>query len=312
MQGIVTLTMNPTIDKSARVARVVADRKLRCESPRHEPGGGGINVSRAVGRLGGESLALYPAGGPIGQMLRDLLDQEAVEQLPIEIGKMTRENLTVLDESADRQFRFGMPGPTLGEEEWQRCLDELAAIDPGPAYIVASGSLSPGVPQDFYARVARLGKDIGSRVIVDSSEEALSAASRAGVYLLKPNMRELRQLAGHRLKDESDQEAAAKELVASGRAKVVVVSLGAAGALVAVGERLLRVRAPTVPIKSKIGAGDSMVAGIVLALVRGQAVEDTVRFGVAAGAAAVMTPGTELCRRGDTERLYERMLADAE
>jgi len=312
MQRIVTLTMNPTIDKSASVPHVAADRKLRCESPRHEPGGGGINVSRAIGRLGGESLALYPAGGPIGHMLRDLLDQEGVEHLPVEIEGMTRENLTVLDESADRQFRFGMPGPTLQEEEWQRCLDQLSTTEPEPAYIVASGSLPPGMPQDFYARVAHLGKDVSSRVIVDSSEEPLSAAADAGVYLLKPNMRELGQLAGYDIGDESEQEAVARELVENGQAEVIVVSLGAAGALLVSKRRLARFRAPTVSIKSKIGAGDSMVAGIALALARGQALEDAVRFGVAAGAAAVTTPGTELCRRQDTERLYERMLADAE
>ncbi len=243
-------------------------------------------------------------------MLRDLLDQEGVRHLPVAIDGMTRENLTVLDESSGRQFRFGMPGPTLLEEEWQRCLDELSAMDPEPDYIVASGSLPPGVPQDFYARVARLGKDVGSRVIVDSSEEALCAAAREGVYLLKPNMRELGQLAGHKIQGESEQETVVKELIENGQAEVVVVSLGAAGALLGSEGGLVRLRAPTVPIESKIGAGDSMVAGIVLALVRGKSLEEAARFGVAAG--AVPTPGTELCRRQDTERLYERMLADAE
>ena len=309
MQEIVTLTVNPTIDKSARIDHVAADRKLRCEAPRHEPGGGGINVSRVIKRLGGDALALYPAGGPLGQMLGNLLDQEKVSHRSVSIEGMTRENLTVLEESSGRQFRFGMPGPTLLEEEWQRCLDELAKIAPKPAYIVASGSLPPGVPQDFYARVASLGKDNGSRVIVDSSGEALSAAARTGVYLLKPNMRELAHLAGHKIESESEQERVAQDLIASGCSEVVVVSLGAAGALLASAKGLARLRAPTVQIVSKIGAGDSMVAGIVLALVRGKSLENAVRFGIAAGAAAVMTPGTELCRREDTEVLYERILA---
>jgi len=312
MQTIVTLTMNPTIDKSATVSRVAAGRKLRCELPRHEPGGGGVNVSRAIGRLGGESLALYPAGGALGQMLERLLDQEKVPHSPVSIQGMTRENLTIFDQSTDEQFRFGMPGPTLTEEEWQACLDELVELDPRPDYVVGSGSLPPGTPEDFYARVARRVREMGGRAIVDTSEGPLQAAAEEGVYLLKPNMRELGQLAGHKLGDESTQEAVAKDLVESGQAEVIVVSLGAAGALLASREGLVRFRAPTVPIRSKIGAGDSMVAAIVLALVRGQAVEEAVRLGVAAGAAAVMTPGTELCRREDTERLYERMLVGVE
>lgn len=312
MQRVVTLTVNPTIDKSAKIEHVAADRKLRCEPPRHEPGGGGVNVSRAIKRLGGDSVALYPTGGPLGQMLNDLLDQEEVRCHPVPIEGMTRENLTVLEETSGRQFRFGMPGPTLQEEEWQQCLDELAAMAPKPAYIVASGSLPPGAPQDFYARVASLGKDNGSRVIVDSSGEALSAAARTGVYLLKPNMRELAQLAGHKIEGESQQESVAQDLIKNGCAEVVVVSLGAAGALLASEAGLVRLRAPTVQIVSKIGAGDSMVAAIVLALVRGKSLENAVRFGIAAGAAAVMTPGTELCRREDTEALYERILAQEE
>lgn len=312
MQKIVTLTVNPAIDKSTEIDHVAADRKLRCETPRHEPGGGGINVSRAIKRLGGNSLALYSAGGALGQMLNDLLDQEKVSYRLVSIEGMTRENLTVLEKSDGRQFRFGMPGPTLREGEWQRCLDELSKIEPKPAYIVASGSLPPGVPQDFYARVASLGKDGGSRVVVDSSGEALSAAARAGVYLLKPNMRELAHLAGHKIESESEQERVAQDLIASGNAEVVVVSLGAAGALLASVKGLARLRAPTVQIVSKIGAGDSMVAGIVLALVRGESLENAVRFGIAAGAAAVMTPGTELCRREDTEKLYERILTREE
>jgi 6-phosphofructokinase 2 len=312
MQGIVTLTLNPAIDKSAGIDQVAAERKLRCDPPRYEPGGGGINVSRVVKRLGGDSLALYPTGGPLGHMLDALLDREHINYKTIPIADLTRENLTVLEKSSGRQFRFGMPGPTLQEAEWQRCLHELAKIEPKPAYIVASGSLPPGVPSDFYGRVASLGQDSGSRVIVDTSGAALSAAARAGVYLLKPNMRELAQLAGHNIENEAAQERVAQEIIARGQAEVVVVSLGAAGALLASAKGLTRLRAPTVQIVSKIGAGDSMVAGIVLALVRGQTLENAVRFGIAAGAAAVMTPGTELCRREDTEALYERILAREE
>jgi 6-phosphofructokinase 2 len=299
--------MNPSLDKNVRLEHVVAERKLRCEQPRYEPGGGGINVSRAIDRLGGTSLAVYPAGGAIGEMLEDLLDAQDLEHWRIEVEGMTRENLTVFEETSDRQFRFGMPGPALQEQEWQRCLDVLSTVEPRPDYLVASGSLPPGVPVDFYARVAHCIKESGCRLIVDTSDDELRAAAEAGVYLLKPNMRELGQLAGHQIEGEDEQVDVAREIVRREQAQAVVVSLGAAGAVLVSEGKTTRLRAPTVRIRSKIGAGDSMVAGIVWSLAQGWDLVEAARYGVAAGSAAVMTPGTELCRREDTERLYEQM-----
>ena len=306
-KSIVTLTINPALDKNTKIERVTPNDKLRCDPPEHEPGGGGVNVSRAIRRLGGESLAIYPCGGPTGEMFKGLLDAEGVHHRPYAIENLTRENLMVFEQNSDQQFIFGMPGPELSESEWRRALDELSGIDPVPDYIVASGSCPPGVPNGFYQRVAELAQEMGSRLIVDTSEEPLRLAAQAGVYLLKPNMRELGQLAGHEIESEEHQIAAAKELVGSGQADVVVVSMGAGGALLVTEERGEHMRTPTVPIRSRLGAGDSMVAGIVLGLSRGKDVRDAVQFGIAAGAAAVMTPGTELCRREDTEKLYERL-----
>ena len=311
MQTILTLTMNPSVDKSSSAHNVVPERKLRCESPRYEPGGGGINVSRAIRTLGGESVIVYPAGGPSGRMLGDLLDQEGLGHHPIQIKGWTREDFIVREESTGQQFRFSMPGPVLQDKEWNRCLSEVPRIDPKPYYIVASGSLPPGVPKDFYARVARLARDLGARMILDTSGEALSLALREGVFLIKPNLRELKEVAEHEIEDELQQEDLARQIVSSGQSEVVVISVGAAGAMVMTKDGCEHLRAPTVPIKSKVGAGDSMVAGIVLSLAKGLALKDAVRFGVAAGAAAVMTPGTELCRRKDVERLYKRMTSEA-
>jgi len=311
MESILTLTMNPAIDTSTIVDNVVPERKLRCTPPVREPGGGGINVSRAIQTLGGTSVALYPAGGPPGQILCNLLDEEKLDHRAIEIGGWTRENLTVYEEATEQQFRFGMPGPTLSEAEWNRCLDALSGFEPLPAYIVASGSLPPGVPRDFYARVAAIARDRDARVIVDASGEALALAVREGVFLIKPNLREFADLAERDVQSEEEQEHVAKELVSRGQSEVVVVSLGAAGALLVSKDGIERLRAPTVPIESKVGAGDSMVSGIVLGLAQGEPLREAVDFGVAAGAAAVMTPGTELCRREDTEKLYERMRLEA-
>jgi 6-phosphofructokinase 2 len=307
MNRIITLTMNPTIDRSTSVENVAAEQKLRCDAPRLEPGGGGVNVSRAIHRLGGESLAIYPAGPPIGDLLQELLAEEGIHQRTHSIAEPTRQNLMVKDETSGQQYRFNMPGPKLSREEWQKYLTMVGEDLERGDYVVASGSLPRGVPHDFYARLAVVVHEHDGRMALDTSEEELCLAAEEGVYLLKPNMRELAHLAGEEIESEEHAIEVAQDLVNKGKAQVVVVSLGAGGALWVSKDQMEYVRAPTVSIKSKIGAGDSMVAGIVLSLARGKTVRDAVLFGVAAGSAAVMTPGTELCRREDTERLYARM-----
>jgi 6-phosphofructokinase 2 len=307
MRTIITLTMNPAIDKSTSTEHVIPEHKLYCRPALYEPGGGGVNVSRAIRKLKGESLLVYPSGGMSGQMLYSLLEQEGVEQRPLSIKEMTRENLIVLEESTGQQYRFGMPGPHLTEEEWKRCLNELTTGH-APDYLVASGSLPLGVPSDFYARVARAGKDIGAKVIVDASGESLKLALEEGVYLIKPNIREFSGLAGQDIMEEPQIVEAAKNIISKGQCEVIVISLGSAGALLISKDIVERMVPPTVPISSKVGAGDSMVAGIVLGLSKGKPLRQAVLYGLAAGSAAVMTPGTELCRKEDTDRLYAKMI----
>jgi 6-phosphofructokinase 2 len=309
MKTIVTLTMNPAIDKSSTIDRVVSERKLRCTPPVYEPGGGGINVSRVIRRLGGTSHTICAAGGPTGKFLDVMLRQECLDFHMIPIEGMIRENLIVYEKATGLQFRFGMPGPILSEEEVERCLHELTIIDPRPDYIIASGSLPQGVPSDFYACVARIAKDLGSRLIVDTSKEPLRLAVREGVYLVKPNLAEIEDVAGHKITDESEIEERGKELIAQGKMEVYVASLGAGGALMVSEQGIDRIPSPTVPIRSKVGAGDSMVAAMVMSLALDRPLQEAVRFGVAAGAAAVTTPGTELARRDDVERLYQRMVS---
>jgi 6-phosphofructokinase 2 len=292
MKAITTLTMNPSVDKSTSTQNIVAEKKLRCADLRREPGGGGINVARVIKRLGGEPIAIFPAGGANGQMLQDMLNAEGVSQYAIPIKNMTRENFTAYEEATGLQYRFGMPGPELSESELHRCLGEMDAISPPPAYLVISGSLPPGTPGDFYAQVIRKAQGLGSRIILDTSGEALKQALKEPVYLIKPNMAEMIDLAGFDIEDEGQQEAAAASIVDRGLCEIVVVSLGAAGALVVTRDLCERLRAPSVPVKSKVGAGDSMVAGIVFKLAQEKSIHEAISYGVAAGAAAVMSPGT--------------------
>jgi 6-phosphofructokinase 2 len=307
MRTIISIAMNPSIDKSANVDRVIVERKLYCTMPVSEPGGGGANVSRAIKKLGGESKLIYPSGGILGQLFNELLEKEKIGHQPISITGMTRESLVIFEESTGFQYRFGMPGPILRDEEWWQCLDELVSAEPKPDYIVASGSLPFGVPVDFYARVARIGKEKGSKVIVDAPSENLKPVLQKGVYLIKPNIREFRELFDEQIKEESQIKEKAREIIKTGQSEIVVVSLGAAGVIAAFDETVEHIVPPTVLVISKVGAGDSMVAGIVLSLAKGMPAYDAIRFGVAAGTAAVMTPGTELCRREDAERLYKEM-----
>jgi 6-phosphofructokinase 2 len=307
MPPIVTLTMNPALDDNSSVEYVFSDVKLRCRTPRQEPGGGGINVARAVVRLGGEALAVYAAGGPSGDLLEQLLDREGVPQRRIPIREWTRRNVNVREDATGRQYRFVFPGPALTEGEWRSCLDTLKAVRPGPQFLVASGSLPPGVPADFYARAAAIARALQARFVLDTSGEPLRLAVEEGVFLVKPSLREFQQLIGGDASTESSFAGAARRLIARGHCEAVVLSLGEGGALWVTAGQEERLGTPAVPVASSVGAGDAMVAGIVLFLSRGRPLPEAVRFGVAAGAAAVMNPGTQLCRREDAERLFEQM-----
>src|SRR5512140_2129536 len=303
---IATLTLNPTIDQSAEVPRVIPERKLRLTEPTREPGGGGINVARAIRHLGGEALAIWTSGGHTGALLGDLIQAEDVPSRPVPVKGLTRTSWIVREQETGLQYRFGTPGPNLSPAEVEAVLEAIRSLDPAPDFFVASGSLPPGVPPDFYARIATT-LPARTKLVLDTSGEALRLALGARLFLIKPNLRELGDITGAKLEDEASIQQAAMSLVKKSHSEVIVVSLGAGGAMLASAAGCHRINSPTVPIRSKVGAGDSMVAGTVLALSRGLSLRDAVRFGVAAGAAAVMTPGTGLCHQDDTERLYAQM-----
>ena len=301
---LLTLTMNPSVDISTEVDRVVPTRKLRCGDPRFEPGGGGVNVARVAQRLGAAPTAILTSGGANGEQLERMLTDEGVVTAPIRIVGSTRFSLAVHEDTTGQQFRFGLPGPSLGAQEWQRALAELGSLAQG-GWVVLSGALPPGVPADFYARAARMLRERGVQVALDTSGPALRAALLGGVDLVKPNVNELQSLVDRPLHDAEDYEVAAREVLALGDNGAVAVSLGPIGALLV--ERgdatATLVHAPAVRVRSTVGAGDSMVAGMVVALARGASLDEAIHWGVAAGSATTMAEGTGLCDAGAVEAL---------
>lgn len=311
MTDIATITINPAVDLSTAVDRIVPVFKLRGSWQRRDPGGGGINVARVIKRLGGGACAIYPVGGATGMLLRQLLDREGLDSRTFAISGETREDFFVSETSTGQQYRFILPGPQLAEREWQQCLELIAALEPFPRFVVASGSLPRGVPDDFYGRVAKIVKQRGARMALDTSGEALAAAVAAGVDLIKPNLREMRALTGREPLDAGEWEAAAKALVQDGRVGVVALTMGHLGAVLVTRERVLR--APPLPITplSAVGAGDSFLGALILKLSQGADLADCFRHAMAAGAAALLNPGTALCHPEDVLRLAAQTVIEA-
>lgn len=302
---IVTLTLNPAIDKSSTVTHIVPGKKLRCERPVYEPGGGGINVSKALHILGASSLTVFMAGGPTGVLLEHLVRQASLNYQFIETEDWTRENLLIIDHSSGQEYKFIMPGPQILLNEWRTCSDAVHSIRPKPKYLVASGSLPVGIPENAYADLAKWAHDQDIRLILDTSGPALTEALKEGVFLIKPNLGEMALLAGLESISASEEEKVANDLISEKSCEIVVVSLGARGAMMASKKGIDYVVPPTVHQRSTVGAGDSMVAGLVLALSQNWGYSAVLKLGVAAGTAATMTSGSELCRKKDVDWIFK-------
>lgn len=307
MTAIVTLTMNPTVDLSTAVERLEPGHKLRCAPAQRTPGGGGVNVARGLARLGADALALVAAGGDQADLLERLLEEEGLARRLIPVTGPVRESFAVEVQADGALYHFVLPGPELAESDWRRCLDMVAELDPAPDWLVASGSLPGGVPADFYGRLAQAVRGRDGRLVLDASGEALRGALGAGIHLLRMNRRELEGLTGRSLDDPGAREAEVRALVRDGAAEVVVVSLEAEGAVACTAERWLEARPPPVEGRSPVGAGDSFVALLVHRLASGHDLADALDHAVAAAAAAVTTPGSELYRGDEIGRLVRRM-----
>lgn len=311
MKKIITLTVNPAIDKSTTVAGIKPNSKLRCAHPIYEAGGGGINVSRVLNELGETSLCMYMAGGPTGTHLRDMLVDLDILQQVISTEGWVRENLSVTDTVNNQQYRFGMPGHMVNQSEWKNTLKQLETVLSEGDFLVASGSLCPGMPIDFFAQVSKISQKKKVKLILDTSGDALLKGAQAGVYLLKPNLGELAKLCGLKTIFFFELESVAKTFLKNNPCEVLIVSLGSQGAIMITNENVEYIAAPIVYQKSTIGAGDSMVAGMVYALSKGKSLSEMVKYGVACGTAATMTEGTQLCKKRDAEELNKWIISNS-
>ena len=303
MASIATLTLNPSIDAASEAENVRHTHKTRTDNERFDPGGGGINVARVLARLGSDVEAVYLAGGTTGPVLTGLLDRAGLRHRPIPISGDTRISLAVLERSSGKEYRFVPQGPEVSEAECAQCLEVVRRL--GCSWLILSGSLPRGLPANVYASLIDIAAERGIKTIIDTSGPALKATlDHGGAFLVKPSLGELEQLVGRPLRSKDALHAAARHIVDTGGAQVLVVSMGHEGALLvqADGESLAL---PAIPVeaRSAVGAGDSFVAAMTHGLVTGRTIEDSFRLGIAAGAATVLTPGTDLCHPQDVARL---------
>ncbi|PWT71604.1 MAG: phosphofructokinase [Bacteroidetes bacterium] len=310
MEKVLTVTLNPAIDKSTTIASLLPEKKLRCSEPIFEPGGGGVNVSRVLHNMGYSSTAMFMAGKHTGEFFTKLVEQEGIETLVVPIEGHTRENLIVHDASNDLQYRFGMPGPTVQEHEWRDCLNKLKELK-GYTYVVISGSNPAGVLPDFYSEAADIVKEKKCKLILDTSGEALKHALREGVFLAKPNVGELSSLVGGKELNASSILDVAREIINKGYSEIIVVSMGPAGAMLITAKEHFHVPAPALKIKSTVGAGDSMVAGLIIGMQRKASLKDILKYGVAAGTAATIQVGSGLCTKENIEKVRSFFVSEA-
>jgi 6-phosphofructokinase 2 len=299
---IATVTLNPSLDKIVTVEKLVVDEANRLTSLRRDPGGKGINVSRVVHELGGDTIAYGFIGGFAGETLKRLLKQQGVPFNFTPIDGEIRSNFIITDLKTHRQTRIDAPGPQILKHELGKLIQKVTRIKPKPDFLVLAGSVPPGVPDDIYWQLIEEAKKNGIKTVLDSDNKWLKEGIKAKPNVIKPNVHEAEELLKTNLRDEAAIVEAVKTLVKQG-IEIAIISRNKDGLIVANGEKVLKVTPPQVEISSTVGAGDSTIAGLVLKLSQGHGIEEASRWAVASGTAATLTPGTELCRREDVERL---------
>ena len=296
---VATLTVNPAVDMAAQAMAVRPGHKIRTFGERYDPGGGGINVARVITELGGETLAILASGGVTGRFVEEMLTAAHVPWQAVPIQGSCRISVTVRDQSNGQEYRFVPLGPELSQSDCARILDAVASVDAD--WLVASGSLPPGVPVDFYGKVARAAAARGTKFALDTSGPALKASLQSGIDLLKPSLSEFETIVGTRVADLPSQKELAKRLANSGAAQMIALTLGERGAVLATADHALHLPAIAVSERTGVGAGDSFLAGLIFGLAEGQPHGKALRLALACGASAVHGTGTAQVRRPEVE-----------
>ncbi len=303
---IATVTLNPSLDRTVTVEGLVLDETNRWTNLRRDPGGKGINVSRVVHELGGKTIAYGFIGGIDGETLKHLLRHQGVRFDFTSINGEIRSNFIITDLKTRRQTRIDAPGPQISKSHLKKLTAKISRIKPKPDFLVLAGSVPPGVPDDIYRQLIDAAKKNGIKTVLDSDNKWLTEGIKALPNVIKPNVHEAGELLGRQLRDEAAIVKAVKTLVRRG-IEVAVISRGKDGLIVGSRETLIKVIPPRVEVRSTVGAGDSTIAGLVLKLSQGAGIEEAARWAVAAGTSATLTPGTELCRMQDVEKLLHRV-----
>lgn len=305
---VVTLTLNPALDLSGAVERLMPQHKLRCHDAMRHPGGGGINVARVLKRLDYEAVAVFPAAGVTGQMLEHLLSAEGVASAVVHTGGATRENVTVNEEATGRQYRFVFPGPDVSAHDTQACLDRATDLLSPGGWLVASGSLAPGMPEGTYAKLGAQVRARKGRLVLDAAGAPMRKAL-GQTFLLKLSEHELEQAVGAPVFDRQRCIAGARLLLESGP-EMIAITRGENGALLVSRDFALTARAPAIAPKSTVGAGDSFLAALTWALLNRKMAADALGWAVAAGTAALLEPGTELATAPEISRLFPQVTVE--
>ena len=298
---VLTLTLNPSVDISTETDQVIIDEKTRCDQPKHDPGGGGINVARVISRLGCCSEALFIAGGYTGDKLIAMLGEESIHCHAVRSPQLTRQNIAIIDHSIEKQYRFVLPGLVPDDQIWQDALDIVRDEAEQYDYIVGSGSLPDGVPKDFYSRVAKIASDAGKKFVLDTSGEALMKGVQNGAFFIKPNNEEFKNL--KELYGASGDKELLEKLFSNG-IENVIQTFGKDKTVLHTPEKSVSFTPPAITPKSAIGAGDSFVGGMITGLINGFTMDKAICYGISAAASTLQSDGTDLCEKDEVERIF--------
>jgi len=306
---IATVTLNPSLDRVMTVDGLVVDESNRWTSLRKYPGGKGINVSRVVHELGGETIAYGLVGGADGKELTRLLKEQGVPTDFVTIANDIRSNIVISDLKTHHQTRIGAPGPTVTQDELHHLVTKVMNVNQKPDFLVFAGSAPPGVPPDIYCYLIGEAKKLNIRTVLDTGVEWLKEGIKSIPSIIKPNVFEAEALLGTDLKNDRYIIRAVRAFISSG-IDVALISRGKKGFIAAYGDKIIKAIPPEIEALSTVGAGDATIAGLTLKLSQAGTFEDACRLACAAGAATALTPGTELCHRSDVERLLPQVKID--